>query len=703
MIGPCPRLARLAAGALTLALALLGAAPAAADSLVVDPALNSERGYTPIEELSYEVIVEGMVGFRADLRLRVALHNASSRPQDVVQSLALPHGAELHGLRVARGGTWSKGKPTDLADEPGRRDPGVVMARAIAPAEAGDLPGAELVAFSLDPGSTTQVELQLLVPPRMRGDRWEIELPERGESPLGLVRDRRVVVGSAAAPRFWVDGAANDGAPFLLSRAGDRVVVAWPAALPRAAAGARLAAHLEAEPAPGGRAGTFRLYLRLGASEPARPDHVVALIDRSRSTAPHMHREALAALAALFDALPPATTFDALTFARRPRALLPAGPAPSVRDPEARRQLAIDLDAGAREQGTDLAAALALAGERLRERGARRPLVVVITDGMLPAAIAPAEAAAALQRGLGGLRAAAPEVLFVVDEPLLARQGLGPDHPVAAMAAGLGARISLETLAQRGQAADALELLAAPRVLSDLRVELPRGAELRTPPPAGLVAGGLVVLEGEYQGAQPPRLRVRGRLGARPLQVTPAVDRLPTPPLALVAAVGPAGPDAAAEEGYSAPPWLTRHHQRLARLGIMWAGRGGAPDRGHLDERIFRRYLGTRVFPRARACYNQALPRDQTLGGRVHFEIEVGKGEVMAARIAGKELSRDDPAFEACLLEAAWALDIPAGQLDGRTYRIRYPLVFNPPAGGRAPIEEDPLGPGTVELLLRGP
>ena len=694
------RLARLA-GPLAVGAALLASAPAAADSLVVDPTLNSERGFTPVEELSYEVIVEGMVGFRADLRVRVALHNASARPQDVVLSLALPRGAELHGLRAARGGTWFKGNVTDLADEPGRRDPGTIMVRSIPPAEIGDLPGAEVVAFSLDSGATTQVELQVLVPPRMRGDRWELELPERGESPLGLVRDRRVLVSARdGAPRFWLDGAANDGAPFMLSRAGDRAVVAWPALLPHGKASARLAANVEAQPDPTGRAGTFRLHLRLGEGEAARPDHIVALIDRSRSTSPAMHREAIAALGALFDALPAVVTFDAIAFARRPHALVPAGPAPSVRDAEARRQLAIDLDAGAREQGTDLAAAMALVGQHLRERGARRPLVLVITDGMLPAAVPPAEVAAALHGALGGSHRVRPEILFVVDEPLLARQGLAPDHAVATMAAGLGARISLETLTQHTH--DALDLLAAPRVLSDLRVDLPRSATLTTELPSGLVAGNFVVVEGEYQGARPPTPRVRGRLGGRPLQVIPKVERLPAPPVALVASVGPGGPDAATKEGFCAPPWLTRHHQRLARLSIMWAGRGGQPDRGHLDERIFRRYLGTRVFPRARACYNLALTRDQTLGGRVQFEIEVGKGEVLFARVASKALTREDAAFEACLLEAAWALDIPAGQLDDQTYRVSYPLVFNPPAGGRPPLEEDPLGPGTVELLLHG-
>jgi hypothetical protein len=66
-------------------------------------------------------------------------------------------------------------------------------------------------------------------------------------------------------------------------------------------------------------------------------------------------------------------------------------------------------------------------------------------------------------------------------------------------------------------------------------------------------------------------------------------------------------------------------------------------------------------------------------------------------------MSARDPAFERCLLEAAWMLDIPAGKLDDQIYRVRYPLVFNPPRTGRPSLSEDPLGAGTVEMLLGGP
>ena len=292
-----------------------------------------------------------------------------------------------------------------------------------------------------------------------------------------------------------------------------------------------------------------------------------------------------------------------------------------------------------------------------------------------------------------------PEILFAVDEPMLAQRGLDPDHPVARMAAGLGARISLETLEQKtGSVADLLE---APQVLRDLTVTLPKNAVLHEAAPAGLVAGNFIVLKGSYEGSRPPRPRIRGKIGPHRIRLTPKTIRSAAPPSALVASVGPTSLTDAIDEGFASPPWLTRKHQRDAKLGITWAGRGGYMAKGFLDWRIFKRYLGTRVYPRARACYNMALTRDQTLGGRVVFTFEVGKGEVMLAEIAEIELTTPDPELRRCLLEAAWSLTIPVGQLDDQLYRLRYPLVLTPPEGGTSRMSVDPLGEGTVELLLR--
>ncbi|MCY1067013.1 hypothetical protein OV090_19735 [Nannocystis sp. RBIL2] len=703
---------RTLAVAAALVLGPLVAGPARADNLHIDVQSNPERNFTPVQELAYEAIVAGVDGYKVDLRLRVTLHNASKRRQDAVLSLALPRDAELFGLAVARDGTWSSGRAAGVAVEPAHRASGTVFARALAPAVAGDLPAAEVVVFNLEPEATIQIELQLKAPPRLRADHWELELPSRGDDRWGLAPERRVVVQGARPgdiPRFWLDDRASDGAGVLLSRPEDRSLVSWPYKHVSKDRGI-LDGHLELLPdptPPGVKAsgGRFRAYLRLGAAPPPRPDHVVVVLDRSRSTAPDLHRDAFAALTGLFDELPPTLTFDAISFARTARPLLADGEFPSVRDRGARDRVAAALDAGAREQGTDLAAALALAGRRIAARDAHRPLVVVITDGMLPAGIGAQQIGHVFSDSLEK-KSTRPELLFIVDEPMMLRGGITPQHPITSVATALGARISLESLAQHarrsgGEPPEGLTeaLLAAPAVLSDLELQLPRRAALDEPAPGGLVAGNVLVVRGHYTGA-PPSVGVRGKLaGVRTSRTLRAVASRP-PPAALVASFGVSDLDRAAADGFTRPPWFGLNQQRVARLGITWAGRGNGDERGFLDEKIFRNYLGIRVFPRARACFNKALTRDKQLGGKVVFELEVGKGEVMLARVDAAGLNHREPGFEACLLEAAWALEIPAGRLDDQIYRLRYPVVFNPPAGGRPAMEDDPLGPGTVELLL---
>ena len=701
---------------LSLALCVAGSTTSAhADSLAIDLQSNPERNFQVVQELSYEAIVAGTDGYHADLRLRVTLHNASNREQDAVLSLALPRESQIHGLQVARDGAWTPGKSTGVAPEPGRREPGSVYVRPLAPVTAADPPAAELVVFSLEPNSTTQVELHIKAPTRLRGDRWELELPGRGQERTGLSPERRVLVQhqGKAAPRFWVDSVASSGAPFLITQPDDRSVVSWPMgqavkpSRPGLASNRPLDARLEVMPDDEGDArsgGRFRLYLRMQPTAAPRPDHVVVLLDRSRSTPPGLHREAFAAVTGLFDGLPGNLTFDAITFARQARPLLPdgagAGAWPGVHDKAARDRVAALLDAGSREQGTDLAAAMTLAGQRISARKARRPLVLVLTDGMLPLGAGPDHIGQIFAASLAD-KTLRPDIVFVVDEPLLARSGIAPEHPVAALAAGLGARITLTTLANlAGDESAANLLLTAPGVLGELDVRLPRQAVLEDSVPSGLVAGNAVVLDGLYTGS-PPVVQVRGRLAGKRELLTPKPTRMPPPPAALAASIRPTGADRPAGDGFAVPPWYTRKYQRSARLGITWANRGGGDDPGHLDERIFKRYLGTRVFPRARACYNLALARNQTIGGRVVFEFEVGKGEVMRAAIDPASMSTHDLAFERCLVEAAWMLDIPAGKLDDQIYRVRYPLVFNPPKTGRPALADDPLGPGTVELLLQ--
>jgi Mg-chelatase subunit ChlD len=677
-------------------LVLAAPASARADQLDVE-VREDEPGYQPVQELSYEVFVDtgSEHGYAAQLKLRIALHNGAASERDAVHTVALPRTAELVGLSVATGGEWKSGGATVVRDEAGRRDPGTVWVRPIEPDRLGGLPGAEIVAYGLRPDSTVQVELTMRVVPSLRAGRWEIDLPARGNDLSRLAADRRVLVrGLPSGQSFWVDDSPNGDKPVMVTAPSDTVTVAWPA---RFAERGALVGRYDTMPGPAGfDDGRFRIVLRVGESATAIPDHVVFVLDRSRSTAPRMHREALRVIEKMLDALPASTTWDAIGFARTTEPLLATAPV-KARDAGARRELAAALDANRRHQGTDLAAALAEASRRAQSTGKKKkPLVVVITDGMLPSSMTPAS----IRRGFDDMHARGrlerPDVLFIVDDPLFER-GLSADHPVAAVAAELGARIGLKTLSEVPDDG-VLELLAAPRVLGDLDVALPPNMLLDRDPPAGLVAGSVAVLQGHYLGKAASRVVVRGRASGKKVQQKLKAHRGQAEPAALVAVTAGTLGDAVAE-GFVRPSWHRSRQQRIARQGIAQSGRR-SQQRGYLDDKIFRNYLTTRVLPRARVCYNHAVTRDLTQGGRVVLEMEVGKGEVMAARVKSSALLFDDATLVACLTEAAWALDVPAGKLDDSIYVVRYPLVLTPPKSDRAQAKVERNQDEVLQILL---
>jgi hypothetical protein len=683
-------------------MALLAGAPGLvhADQLTSEQS-EGERGYLAVEELSYEVIVDASEGYSTTLRLRTALHNTSSNARDAVHSMALPATARLRSIRVAHDGQWTDGAGTLIRDQPERRDPGTVFARTLPPVERGGLPAAEVVAFGLEPSTTIQVELVVTVYPRLRGNNWELDLPARGHDLPNLARDRRVLVkGLRKGEPFWADDTSNRGKQYIVTSGRDGITVKWPAHLAKQAL---LEGHYELTPGPAGfDDGDFRVYLRLGQTAPPRPDHVVLAVDRSLSTSSLLQGQTQRMFTGVLDSLPAGATFDALGFARTVTPLVETerGQAPRTSDGSARAALQRALDANEREPGTDLVAALVTAVERSKAQKAKRPMIVVVTDGMLPVSLDAEQVSRAFDKAVGR-RGRRPEVLFVVDDPLLVRSGLDPGHPMARIAAALGARISLETVGQLQGRADA-ELLAAPRVMGKLELPMPEGMVLDQPPPSGLVAGSFVLLTGHYVGKPAAALELEGELGGEAVTSRLRANEQERLPQAVAAVVGGA-PDEAAGEGFVRPPWYESEDQRTAELGIAQAGRGGVERKGYLDRKIFRHYLTTRVLPRARVCYNHSLVRDPMQAGRAVMHIEVAKGEVMLASTDGVELETADEKLTACLLEAAWALDIPAAELDDKVYVLRYPLRLIPPEGDRAADVVEGLSEDQMMELMAAP
>ncbi len=669
-----------------------------ADQLSVEQ-LEDERGYTAVEELSYETIIDASDGYSAKLRVRTAMHNTSRSTRDVVLAMALPRNAELTGISATKDGQWKPGAVTVAHADAARRDPGAVFARQLAPSRSGQLPAAEVVAFGVGPDDTVQVELTVNVYPRLRGDRWELDLPSRGLRKLELSPERRVLVkGLRKGEPFDVDGISNRGKPYMVTSSQDGVTVSWPAHLNSSEL---VEGRFEVMPGPPGfDDGEFRTYLRLGVTPAPRPDHVVLMVDRSLSTTTGMQQETRRFAEKLLGALPNSATFDAVGFSRNTTPLLGEDAvAAKVSDTKARTALFAALERNERSQGTDLVGAMEEAARRARRRGSKRPMVVVVTDGMLPISLEPAKVASHFRKAWGKRRAA-PEILFVVDDPLLMRSGLSPSHPVSRVAAALGARISLETLANLGRDSG-LEVLSSPRVMGKLQLDLPSNATLRDSIPDGLVAGNFALLRGSYVGDPISEVTVRGSVGGKAVERTLKAHVQTRLPNAL-AAVTSGDLNQAATEGFVRPPWYALDAQRTARQSIDQAGRGGVEQKGRLDRKIFRYYLTTRVLPRSRVCYNHALARNPTQSGRVMLKLEIGKGEVMHASVASPDFATKDDVLVECLEEAAWALDVPAGKLDDKVYVLSYPLRLSPPEGGE-PAQVEGISDEMMELLLGSP
>jgi hypothetical protein len=691
----------LLATSLTLAASLLVGAEAQADTLHTR---SSKRAgaYVPVEELGYEYILDADNPSDARLALRVTVHNPSATNQDLSLALALPRKSQLLGARVRRGGAgWTDTLPTTNRGLRGRRDQGNIYIRQVPGELSSTLERAEVIAFDMGSGETIQVELELEIFPELHGDRWQLDLPRRNAKIPNLSSERRVVVrGLGQDQNFWVDEVSNGEAKYMVTRSSDTVSLAWQAGI---RGGSGLIAQLDtmdsASGAGDGSGGEFRLSLRLGESQASPPDHVIFVVDRSRSTQRHLQRAAGRVFAAYLDTLGSKATFELLAFDRTATRAMPSldsAPAPRAGDDEARTQLLSTLDSAKRAQGSDIDGALQLVAARLATRKARRPLVIFVTDGVVPSAVKSEDLAARFDKTRAGT--ARPEIVFLVDDPLLNLRGLSPDSPIARVAGTLGARIRRETLANLSRD-DVAGLAATPRVLTSLGIDLPRGVTIDGALPRGLIAGQIAVIEGRYTNKAPSSLNISGRAGTKRVRIRARARRRDARPQALVSAGVGRDEAIAVAQGFALPDWHSRDLARETELSVANASHDGSQRQGFIDGEIVKRHMHTRVFPRASACYNRALMGNQVLEGRVVFEFELGKGEVMSAAVNGAEFNYELPRFIECLEAAAWALEVPAGKLDAETYRVRYPLRFTPPEGGQAPQTRD--GPDPLfEMLI---
>ncbi|HEY0253330.1 MAG TPA: hypothetical protein VGC41_17470, partial [Kofleriaceae bacterium] len=95
-----------------------------------------------------------------------------------------------------------------------------------------------------------------------------------------------------------------------------------------------------------------------------------------------------------------------------------------------------------------------------------------------------------------------------------------------------------------------------------------------------------------------------------------------------------------------------------------------------LDATIIKRLLNDQLQPKAYSCYARSLGRLTTLAGTAQFTLEIGRGEIIHAELAGDLTNAD---FTQCLLDAAYGLGppmpTPGYNVDDRVI-VTYPLTF---------------------------
>ncbi|HVZ71202.1 MAG TPA: hypothetical protein VHJ20_02405 [Polyangia bacterium] len=420
-----------------------------------------------------------------------------------------------------------------------------------------------------------------------------------------------------------------------------------------------------------------------GAPVRPPPERVLFVIDRSRSVGIAGAAIERDLARKLLEALPPATRFEALFFDHEVTPLFHTFRG-ATRDALAGLEAALLPDR--LRNGTDLPGALHAAGELLRREGAtaERTLVVVSTDGALP----DEATAESLDAAFGAVPAA--EVAAFVVRPV---DDAAAQPAVVAALGGFAARHAGLARAPRANELDAtiaaaLDALARGGDVTDVRVGRDaHGRLLATslaPGESRFVAFAASGADVGSVSAISGRERVTVTRGGSTIDAAwlrPLVSgETPTRLLetdALVALVEPVDPKLRVER---APEPVVR---------------------GALDREVVRNTLALAYLPRARACYlgrtgKTAAERD--LAGRVRIAIDLARGEVGRAVVESSTLAA--PTIEACLREAALALDVPRALRNDFPATAVLNLVFRPYTPEKATTPDEAALGAKIDLVI---
>jgi hypothetical protein len=694
---------------------------------------------------AYEVRIDGVV---ARVTARQSLR-ASEADAEAVYSFALPSGAAVVGLTVTpAGGKAAVAAAVDavaaIAAAPDRDtvaiSPDLGLVRRLGALDDGGDVAYEARIFPIGRGAATTVEITWVAPLQYVDGRLTLRIPARGRSDRFAAATGTVSVAPPAGVKEVRD--LNAGGALLAKKPGKK---SWTFAVGEGEIALDVRPVLDRTVAAFSTArlddetGAIALaVLRPRAADaPSRFDRVVLVVDRSTSAAGEADaREAMATLAgAIGGGVRDGASLQAVLFDRTTETVLGKLTAASA---ASRKQIGDAIRDATPHAGSELAGGLAAAVAMLADLEGES-LVVVLTDGVLPSDVT--------ADGLASVLGDSEHI--TVSAILLAPDALTLPDPRSGVIAELTRRTGGHTVAVRdGEAAlragtIADEIGAAP----DWQVGMLRsdGTELALTLPDSIPAGGGVISFGWYRGKAPralelttsdPTLAIAKKAIARAGALAMASGQ---EPLFAAGAVGTGGMDRAIAKrsrGIGVVDARTAlvavdPADELAVDRLALAARGGtfarippppettidavpeahvedvveANRRGIMDtaQRIRADLLVPQLMPAAKHCVTESSDGSARKRGRVSLEIEIARGEVIAARTVSSTMPA---ALQACLRDAAYALSVPTYTLtDGpdTIHLIRYPMDFGSSrvavgdGEGLEPIDigidvDDPLG-----------
>jgi hypothetical protein len=602
-----------------------------------------------------------------------------------VDEVTLPAGAQLIDVRA--GAARAVAVPSAYAQEPASdaigADPAIVT--ALAP-DAFGRARFRVIVSPIELGHELPLALHWTALADLRGGALHVTLPVRPCH--GTVH---VTPGPGATlARLVVDGVETRGA-FEMSHQDVEVVAQLAYAKPLVwtqteALGDGYAARVTTLAAPAGRAPGAR--------------RVLLLIDGSRSMKLVGEPAVAAVVRAIGAALPAKAEIEGVIFDRTPARILgewrPADAASLGRIEEAVRM-------HASANGSDAAGALTLAHNLIADtRG--EAMIIVITDGVFGGV--PDDA---LVNGLAASELAADVHTIVLDRGALHAQNTGAIDATVAHYGGSFVEVP----------ADHLDT-ALGEIESWLRPSAEVGGRRLL---AGTGATEVAVVKGTVRGTPAPVAQLAlARTTAEDLAGEDASDATVAQTEQLLARLARRHPAADADHALA----VLTSHGTVARARRDAVAGGGPFVRtvavadpvfppevriaqpvtvvaSAIDHDILDNLFKLELQPKAYVCYQKAIARNNALAGTVVFHLELGRGEVTRATVDGLH----DAAFDACLLDAAYAIappmPDPSYNLDDRTVanypvtfavRAQHPLVIPGDADSSTPLDIDAIKGG---------